>query len=337
MNRKHSGPRRPGRRRAPSWARRFGGGEEPQRLPLSQRFWVQAPHPFITRARLRESLLPRPGERILEVGPGPGYYSLETRPGAAAGRPAGHLRPPAGDARPHHAPGRGGGDRQYGRYLGRRAGAPPTATRRSTPPSPRHHPRRGARPAGGDEPADAGGPAGRADRRRGDGSTRTSSRRRCSGSAARRRAWSTSAASARAWGTSTVLGQARSRRSVVPGDAVPDRAGLAVRWPTESGTTSSGPASNTGGLGDACGRCRATSASNGRTTPRCAARRPGRRRRTGAVANGDDDPRRRCRRRAPRARGGLCRSAARRSVDRRPLGEHEVGDRCPEVLHGGER
>jgi ubiquinone/menaquinone biosynthesis C-methylase UbiE len=37
---------------------------------------VEAPHPFITRARLREVLAPAPGERVLEVGPGTGYYSL---------------------------------------------------------------------------------------------------------------------------------------------------------------------------------------------------------------------------------------------------------------------
>src|SRR5437588_8958189 len=48
----------------------------PSACPYSQRFWVQAPHPLITRARLREALAPSPGERILEVGPGTGYYSL---------------------------------------------------------------------------------------------------------------------------------------------------------------------------------------------------------------------------------------------------------------------
>src|SRR5919108_4410509 len=48
----------------------------PSACPYSQRFWVAAPHPFITRARLREILEPRPGERLLEVGPGTGYYSL---------------------------------------------------------------------------------------------------------------------------------------------------------------------------------------------------------------------------------------------------------------------
>ena len=48
----------------------------PSACPYSQRFWVEAPHPFITRDRLRELLEPRPGERLLEVGPGTGYYSL---------------------------------------------------------------------------------------------------------------------------------------------------------------------------------------------------------------------------------------------------------------------
>jgi ubiquinone/menaquinone biosynthesis C-methylase UbiE len=48
----------------------------PSACPYSQRFWVQAPHPFITTARLRTILEPRPGERVLEVGPGTGYYAL---------------------------------------------------------------------------------------------------------------------------------------------------------------------------------------------------------------------------------------------------------------------
>jgi ubiquinone/menaquinone biosynthesis C-methylase UbiE len=49
----------------------------PSACPYSQRFWVEAPHPFITRARLRELLLPVGGERVLEIGPGTGYYTLE--------------------------------------------------------------------------------------------------------------------------------------------------------------------------------------------------------------------------------------------------------------------
>ena len=48
----------------------------PSACPYSQRFWVEAPHPLITRARLREALAPQPGERLLEVGPGTGYYAL---------------------------------------------------------------------------------------------------------------------------------------------------------------------------------------------------------------------------------------------------------------------
>jgi ubiquinone/menaquinone biosynthesis C-methylase UbiE len=50
--------------------------KHPTACPYNQRFWVQAPHPFITRPRLREALEPRAGERLLEVGPGTGYYAL---------------------------------------------------------------------------------------------------------------------------------------------------------------------------------------------------------------------------------------------------------------------
>ena len=48
----------------------------PSACPYSQRFWVEAPHPGITRARLRAILAPQAGERILEVGPGTGYYAV---------------------------------------------------------------------------------------------------------------------------------------------------------------------------------------------------------------------------------------------------------------------
>jgi SAM-dependent methyltransferase len=51
--------------------------KNPSACPYSQRFWVEAPHPLITRARLREILEPKAGERILEVGPGTGYYTLD--------------------------------------------------------------------------------------------------------------------------------------------------------------------------------------------------------------------------------------------------------------------
>jgi ubiquinone/menaquinone biosynthesis C-methylase UbiE len=51
--------------------------KNPSACPYGQRFWVEAPHPFITRSRLREVLDAKPGERVLEVGPGTGYYTLD--------------------------------------------------------------------------------------------------------------------------------------------------------------------------------------------------------------------------------------------------------------------
>ena len=60
--------------------------KNPSACPYSQRFWVEAPHPFITRARLGEILEPREGERLLEVGPGTGYYALPVARWLAPGR-----------------------------------------------------------------------------------------------------------------------------------------------------------------------------------------------------------------------------------------------------------
>jgi ubiquinone/menaquinone biosynthesis C-methylase UbiE len=51
--------------------------KNPSACPYGQRFWVEAPHPIITRERLRSVLRPEPGERLLEIGPGTGYYSLD--------------------------------------------------------------------------------------------------------------------------------------------------------------------------------------------------------------------------------------------------------------------
>jgi len=51
--------------------------KNPSACAYSQRFWVEAPHPIITRSRLRAVLRPRLAERILEVGVGTGYYSLD--------------------------------------------------------------------------------------------------------------------------------------------------------------------------------------------------------------------------------------------------------------------
>jgi ubiquinone/menaquinone biosynthesis C-methylase UbiE len=51
--------------------------KNPSACPYGQRFWVEAPHPLITRERLRAVLRPEPGERLLEIGVGTGYYSLD--------------------------------------------------------------------------------------------------------------------------------------------------------------------------------------------------------------------------------------------------------------------
>ena len=51
--------------------------KNPSACPYGQRFWVEAPHPVITRDRLRSVLQPEPGERLLEIGVGTGYYSLD--------------------------------------------------------------------------------------------------------------------------------------------------------------------------------------------------------------------------------------------------------------------
>ena len=54
----------------------FWWRRHPSACPYGLRFSLELPHPFITRSRLREILAPRPGERLLEVGPGTGYHAL---------------------------------------------------------------------------------------------------------------------------------------------------------------------------------------------------------------------------------------------------------------------
>ena len=51
--------------------------KNPSACPYSQKFWVEAPHPIITRERLQTVLDPQPGERLLEIGPGTGFYTLD--------------------------------------------------------------------------------------------------------------------------------------------------------------------------------------------------------------------------------------------------------------------
>jgi ubiquinone/menaquinone biosynthesis C-methylase UbiE len=51
--------------------------KDPSACPYGLRFSLDLPHPFVTRPRLREMLCPEPGHRVLEVGPGTGYYALQ--------------------------------------------------------------------------------------------------------------------------------------------------------------------------------------------------------------------------------------------------------------------
>ncbi|HEY5815363.1 MAG TPA: methyltransferase domain-containing protein [Solirubrobacterales bacterium] len=51
--------------------------KNPSACPYGQRLWVELPHPVVTRDRLREVLAPEVGERVLEIGPGTGYYTLD--------------------------------------------------------------------------------------------------------------------------------------------------------------------------------------------------------------------------------------------------------------------
>ena len=62
--------------------------KNPSACPYGQRFWVEAPHPLITRERLREALRAAPGERVLEIGAG--HRLLLARPRRVA-RPGGTL------------------------------------------------------------------------------------------------------------------------------------------------------------------------------------------------------------------------------------------------------
>jgi len=50
--------------------------KSPSAYPYNQRFSLDLPHPSVTRPRLREVLAPEPGQRVLEIGPGTGYYAL---------------------------------------------------------------------------------------------------------------------------------------------------------------------------------------------------------------------------------------------------------------------
>jgi ubiquinone/menaquinone biosynthesis C-methylase UbiE len=57
------------------WATR--ARKNPAACPYSQRLFLELPRPFMRRQTLRDLLDLVPGERVLEVGPGTGYYSLD--------------------------------------------------------------------------------------------------------------------------------------------------------------------------------------------------------------------------------------------------------------------
>ena len=57
------------------WATR--ARRNPAACPYSQRLFLDLPRPFLRRPTLRHMLDLAPGQRVLEVGPGTGYYSLD--------------------------------------------------------------------------------------------------------------------------------------------------------------------------------------------------------------------------------------------------------------------
>jgi ubiquinone/menaquinone biosynthesis C-methylase UbiE len=65
------------------WALR--ARKNPSACPFSQRLLLDFPRPFMRRETLRDLLQPAPGERVLEVGPGTGYYALDVAPRLAPG------------------------------------------------------------------------------------------------------------------------------------------------------------------------------------------------------------------------------------------------------------
>jgi ubiquinone/menaquinone biosynthesis C-methylase UbiE len=62
------------------WAR-----THPSPCPYSARFLLRFPRRALARERLLEVLAPRPGEHMLEIGPGAGYYTLDVAAALAGG------------------------------------------------------------------------------------------------------------------------------------------------------------------------------------------------------------------------------------------------------------
>lgn len=58
----------------------------PSACPYSQRWMVELPKPGVSRARVLDLLDPRPKERLLEIGPGTGYYTFDVAERLAGGK-----------------------------------------------------------------------------------------------------------------------------------------------------------------------------------------------------------------------------------------------------------
>jgi ubiquinone/menaquinone biosynthesis C-methylase UbiE len=69
-----------------TWA--WQSRRHPSACPYGQRVFLTLPRPFLRRDDLLRLLAPAPGERVLEVGPGTGYYTLDV---ASRLEPGGHL------------------------------------------------------------------------------------------------------------------------------------------------------------------------------------------------------------------------------------------------------
>ena len=76
---------------------RMRAAVSPAAYPYWGRWLLEVPRPWITRRRLLELLAPAAGERILELGPGTGYYTA-----AVAGRLGAHGRLDVLDVSEHY-------------------------------------------------------------------------------------------------------------------------------------------------------------------------------------------------------------------------------------------
>ena len=58
----------------------------PSACPYAQRWMIELPKPGVSRARVLDLLDPRARERLLEIGPGTGYYTLDVAERLSGGR-----------------------------------------------------------------------------------------------------------------------------------------------------------------------------------------------------------------------------------------------------------